>query len=638
MKNTKFLQKTTALLLAALTLLAFAGCSAAKNEDDMINNMYPSKGESYPGGIPTVPSDDKDAEYGEAGDIQQPDESPEPGDAEDDEQAPPVIVENPFISTAENNISTFSADVDTASYAFFRKMVNSGYTLSELRNSGDAFRTEEFINYFKYDVPQPKEGDLFGTYTSLMPCPWNSETMLLRLTLQAEQAKLSKGNNLVFLIDVSGSMSSQDKLPLLKKAFSYLVGNLGENDKVSIVTYSGREAVVLEGCMGSKSEKIMSAINSLSAKGSTNGEAGLTKAYQIAEEYYIEGGNNRIIMASDGDLNVGISSQSELTAYIEQKRDQGVYLSVLGFGSGNYKDANMEALADNGNGVYYYIDGESEAEKVFGTDILGTLYTVAEDVKLQLEFNADAVEAYRLVGYENRLLDKEDFDDDTKDAGEVGASHQVTVCYEIKLAEQMPDADLLATLRTRYKNPGEPLSRLNEYTIDRSIISTGEDADSTFLCAVIETCMILRKSQYLDDITLDGIIEELESLNLSQYPERAEFLDLIKKLSLTNHIVKNEKNAGNQSKGRLYFHKSQNSALLVDTEGSLTWLYAETEGFFSGFDSGDLVLVEHGYVAESYPGQTYVSEIELIENGDISSFTDEEWNRLSAVFADPPER
>lgn len=530
MKNTKFLQKTTALLLAALTLLAFAGCSAAKNEDDMINNMYPSKGESYPGGIPTVPSDDKDAEYGEAGEIQQPGESPEPGDAEDDEQAPPVIAENPFIRTAENNISTFSADVDTASYAFFRKMVNSGYILNELRNSGNAFRTEEFINYFKYDVPQPKEGELFGTYTSLMPCPWNSETMLLRLTLQAEQAKPSKGNNLVFLIDVSGSMSSQDKLPLLKKAFSYLVGNLGENDKVSIVTYSGREAVVLEGCMGSKSEKIMSAINSLSAKGSTNGEAGLTKAYQIAEEYYIEGGNNRIIMASDGDLNVGISSQSELTAYIEQKRDQGVYLSVLGFGSGNYKDANMEALADNGNGVYYYIDGESEAEKVFGTDILGTLYTVAEDVKLQLEFNADAVEAYRLVGYENRLLDKEDFNDDTKDAGEVGASHQVTVCYEIKLAEQVPGADLLATLRTRYKNPGEPLSRLNEYTIDRSIISSGEDADSKFLCAVIETCMILRNSKYLGDMTLDGIIEELESLNLSEYPERAEFLDLLRKL------------------------------------------------------------------------------------------------------------
>ncbi|MGM9643609.1 MAG: von Willebrand factor type A domain-containing protein [Eubacteriales bacterium] len=531
MKNTKSLQKLTALVLAALTLLAFVGCSAAANEDDMINNMPPSKGESYPGGIPTVPAGDQDAEYGEAGEIQQPGESPEQGDDEDVGQAPPVIAENPFISTAENNISTFSADVDTASYAFFRKMVNSGYTLSELRNSGSAFRTEEFINYFKYDVPQPKGGELFGAYTSVTPCPWNSETMLLRLTLQAEQAKPSKGNNLVFLIDVSGSMSSQDKLPLLKKAFSYLVGNLGENDIVSIVTYSGREAVVLEGCMGSKSETIMSAINSLSAKGSTNGEAGLTKAYQIAEEYYIEGGNNRIIMASDGDLNVGISSQSELTAYIEQKRDQGVYLSVLGFGSGNYKDSNMEALADNGNGVYYYIDGESEAEKVFGTDILGTLYTVAEDVKLQLEFNADAVEAYRLVGYENRLLDKEDFNDDTKDAGEVGASHQVTVCYEIKLAEQVPGAEVLATLRTRYKNPGEPLSHLNEYQIDRSDISSGEDADSKFLCAVIETCMILRKSQYLGDSTLDGIIEELESLNLSEYPERAEFLDLLRKLA-----------------------------------------------------------------------------------------------------------
>lgn len=504
MKITKRVLRPIAFLLAAMTAIVFAGCSAAKDEmcyepGNSQNNMLYSKED----GLLVEISGEYDV---------------------------PDFVENPFINAAENDVSTFSADVDTASYAYFRKMVNSGYGLTELSNSNSAFRTEEFINYFKYDVSQPKDGELFGVYTELTPCPWNNNSLLLRLTLQAEQAKPAKGNNLVFLIDVSGSMSSEDKLPLLKKAFSYLVSNLGEDDVVSVVTYSGREAVVLEGCRGSDSFSIMRAINGLNSSGSTNGEAGLTKAYQIAEKYYIEGGNNRIIMASDGDLNVGISSQSELTAYIENKRDQGVYLSVLGFGTGNYKDRNMEALADNGNGVYYYIDGESEAEKVFGTDILGTLYTVAEDVKLQLEFNSDAVRSYRLVGYENRLLNKEDFADDTKDAGDVGASHQVTVCYEVVLAEQASGADMLAALRVRYKNPGEPISLLNEYEIKAEDISEKMSDDQRFICNVIETCMILHKSEYLGDIKIDGVIEELEAIDLSCYPEREEFLDLLRKL------------------------------------------------------------------------------------------------------------
>ena len=455
MKNTKKTVRILSFALAALLSLAFVGCDASGNyapeDEDWVkgenNNSY--YGDPLPPG-----------EYGEY-------ETEKSGpESEDVGQSPstPVIKENPFINTEDNNVSTFSADVDTASYAYFRKLVNMGYGVSELIDSGTAFRTEEFINYFKYDVASPEKKELFGVHTELVPCPWNAESMLLRLTLQAEQAEPAEGNNLVFLIDVSGSMSSQDKLPLLKRAFSYLVGNLGAKDKVSIVTYSGREEVVLEGCNGLDSTAIMNAINSLTASGSTNGEAGLTKAYQIAEANYIEGGNNRIIMASDGDLNVGISSESALTAYIEDKRDQGVYLSVLGFGTGNYKDSKMEALADNGNGIYYYIDGESEAEKVFGTDLLGTLYTVAEDVKLQLTFAPDKVQSYRLVGYENRMLNKEDFEDDTKDAGEVGASHQVTVCYEIKLHEAQSDNESpILTLAVRYKNPGQSISRLNEY-------------------------------------------------------------------------------------------------------------------------------------------------------------------------------
>jgi Ca-activated chloride channel family protein len=358
--------------------------------------------------------------------------------------------------------------------------------------------------------------------------------MLFRVTLQAEQAADDKANNLVFLIDVSGSMSSKDKLPLLKTAFSYLVSNLDADDTISIVTYSGKEAVVLDGCNGLESEKIMTAINSLVASGSTNGQAGLTMTYQIAEKHFKPEGNNRIIMASDGDLNVGISSTEELTAFIEGKRDQGVYLSVLGFGTGNYKDSKMEALADNGNGVYYYIDGETEAEKVFGTDIFGTLYTVAEDVKLQIEFNPDAISSYRLIGYENRVMNNEDFENDNKDAGEVGASHQVTVFYEIKLnGDAMLHSEYM-TLRVRYKNPGESLSLLNEYVLGKEIFDLDPDTDTRFITSVIETCMLISGSSYAEEITLEGIVEDLNSLDLTD-PYKIEFRELLKGLVTENN-------------------------------------------------------------------------------------------------------
>ncbi len=547
-----------AIVLVMAFALSFVGCSAAQNGllgdangemggalDEIIGGkpslapdrdgaLYPNASSPDYGYQSGVMGDanvgtgaEADDEAGEVeGEVDAPDQA-EPGDDIDQDVNSPTFIENPFISTATNNISTFSADVDTASYSYFRKLVTYGYSFDQLKNGGSNFRTEEFINYFKYDVAGPREGELFGVHTEMSPCPWNSETMLFRVTLQAEQAEVTGGNNLVFLIDVSGSMSSQDKLPLLKKAFSYLVSNLDADDTVSIVTYSGREAVVLDGCNGLDSTAIMNAINSLKASGSTNGEAGLTMAYQIAEKHFKADGNNRIIMASDGDLNVGISSADQLTSYIEEKRDQGVYLSVLGFGTGNYKDSNMEALADNGNGVYYYIDGETEAEKVFGTDLLGTLYTVAEDVKLQIEFNSDRVESYRLIGYENRLLDKEDFENDAKDAGEVGASHQVTVCYEIKLGQQTPGADTIMTLRVRYKNPGESLSLLNEYKLGDEIINAEPTADTRFIGAVIETCMLLHGSEYADDITLEDILEDLDSLVLEDsYKE--EFREIIR--------------------------------------------------------------------------------------------------------------
>ena len=442
----------------------------------------------------------------------------------------PIFVENPFISTAEENVSTFSADVDTASYAYFRKLVNNGYTLPELMKTfGYAFRTEEFINYFKYENTSPAEGELFGVKSAIAPCPWNEEALLMQLTLQAETAIPTGGNNLVFLIDVSGSMASKDKLPLLKTAFSYLVAQLGEDDRVSIVTYSGKEAVVLSGCAGNKGETILKAIDKLEAGGSTNGQAGLEKAYEEAQKHMIAGGNNRIIMASDGDLNVGISSAEELKAYVEAKRELGIYLSILGFGTGNYRDTNMETLADHGNGVYYYIDGESEAERIFSDQLLSTLYTVAGDVKLQISFDPATIAQYRLIGYENRILNQEDFKDDSKDAGDVGAGHQVTVCYELIPTEAAKDTEDWMTLKVRYKPRGSADSVENPYTIGKSAqVESSEDL--LFLTALIETAMILHNSPYLGEITLTQVSELLSGMDLSGDPARAEFRTLIQKL------------------------------------------------------------------------------------------------------------
>lgn len=455
-----------------------------------------------------------------------------------------TIPENAFIDTSRQNVSTFSADVDTASYAYFRKTVNNllrqgadpAAILKRLRGYATNFRTEEFLNYFRYSANTPSEGELFGVTTAIAPCPWNPENQLLRLTLQAPITVTEGGNNLVFLIDVSGSMNSEDKLPLFKTSFSYLVNQLTAEDRVSIVTYSGKEEVILTGCPGSDKQTILEAVNNLSASGMTNGEAGLQKAYQIASDYRIIGGNNRIIMASDGDLNVGISSASELKSYVETKRDEGIFLSVLGFGTGNYRDSNMEALADNGNGVYYYIDGESEAKKVFGDDLLSTLYTVAKDVKLQLTFDPTYVTAYRQIGYENRQLQQEDFDDDTKDAGEVGAGHQVTVFYELQLSEKAATENADANsewmkLAVRYKEPTGDVSKLNEYSIGAADRKEA-DSDFRFMVCVIEAVMVLRESRYLGDVTMETVLAQLNSLDFDGYPYRAEFRSLIEAITL----------------------------------------------------------------------------------------------------------
>ncbi len=439
-----------------------------------------------------------------------------------------TVCENRFVYTAGQPVSTFSSDADTASYTLFRRLVNTGYNLEQLSaTAGNLLRTEEMVNYFSYDCPAP-DGNLFGIAASLAPCPY-SDTFLLKLTMATEKTERSEKNNLVFLIDVSGSMASKDKLELLKKAFGFLVNRLDEDDTVSIVTYAGKEEVVLEDCPGSHKETILSAVNALEAGGATNGEAGLTKAYQLADANYIEGGNNRIFMASDGDMNVGISSAEELKAYISEKRNSGVYLSVLGFGQGNYRDSAMEALADNGNGVYLYIDGETEAEKVFGEDLFANLYTVAEDVKLQISFNPQTVEAYRLVGYENRLLSNEDFENDRKDAGEVGAGKTLTVLYELRLNKgfqtaQNPD---FGALRIRYKDPGKTESKEETFTLGKDVYTETPDDDFLFAAAVAECSAILRNSAYKGNASLEHLSALLSKIDAKGDLYKEQFKELI---------------------------------------------------------------------------------------------------------------
>ena len=405
-------------------------------------------------------------------------------------------------------------------------------------------RTEEIVNYFDYNYVNAAEGETFGTKATISRAPWSEDTYLLTLGIKAKEVEVKKANNLVFLVDVSGSMTSEDKLPLLKKTFSYLVGQLNENDTVSIVTYAGGETVALEGATGAQKELIMSAMNGLVASGSTNGQAGIQRAYQIAEAYLKPDGNNRIIIASDGDLNVGISDPEQLEAFISTKRKSGVFLSVLGFGTGNFRDDTMSALAQAGNGVYNYIDSEAEAERIFTTSLLSTIYTVAKDVKFQLTFDPDYISEYRLIGYENRLLDKEDFNDDTKDAGEVGSGHTLTVCYELKLTdgalnttdESGTDNDAFdewMKLAIRYKEPDSEVSELREIALGEEHLTSEPDDDFRFVSTLIEFSMILTQSQFRNqETTISDLLVKLEGLATDE--KRIELVELVTSLAALN--------------------------------------------------------------------------------------------------------
>lgn len=520
-------QKFLSIVIAALMTVTLCSCNAM----DSLKNGEVDMGMA-PGGNYYAPEASLDnAISGEAPNAEEP--SPDGGT---------IIKENPFISVSEQAISTFSADVDTASYTLLRKLINSGYSLEDIKNLANSYsiRTEEMVNYFNYNYNAPAEDEMFGRKVSIAKSPWNNDTYLMVLGLKAKEIEVATSNNLVFLIDVSGSMSSADKLPLLQEAFSYLVSQLDENDRVSIVTYAGSERVVLQGCSGAKKETILQAINDLSSGGSTNGEAGINKAYQIAEANFIPDGNNRIILASDGDLNVGISNAEQLEKLVSEKRDSGIFLSVLGFGTGNFKDSNMSAIAQSGNGVYHYIDCAAEAERIFATSLLSTLYTVAKDVKFQLEFDPDYVSEYRLIGYENRLLSTEDFDDDTKDAGDVGSGHTLTVCYELKLTEDAignaeGDVDTAIenwiSLAIRYKEPSSDVSVLREYGIGEADLTDTPDEDFVFISCVIEASMLLRNSQFSnpETTTLESILSRLYALTLDA--EKTEFRSLLSKLA-----------------------------------------------------------------------------------------------------------
>lgn len=458
------------------------------------------------------------------------------------------LPENEFQEVFNHPLSTFSVDVDRASYANVRRFLNQGQWPSP-----GSVRLEEMINYFDYNDTPPQNGTPFSVHTEIVECPWNIQHKLLRIGLKGREIPATQipASNLVFLLDVSGSMNDYNKLPLLKIAFTLLTQQLRPEDRVAIVVYAGASGLVLPSTPGDQKLTIMDALERLQAGGSTAGSAGIKLAYQTAREHFIPGGNNRIILATDGDFNIGASSDAALVKMIEKERQDGIFLSVLGFGTGNYKDNKMEQLADQGNGNYAYIDNVQEAQKVLVKEFSSTLFTIAKDVKLQLEFNPAHVKAYRLLGYENRLLKDEDFNDDTKDAGEIGAGHTVTALYELipadlpaptaaidelefqenRIKPTARDNPNWLSLKLRYKHPNSDDSQLLRLYAQNQDITFDKASENTrFAAAVAGFGLLLRHSRYSNDLTFDKVVEMAERAK-GDDPEgyRSEFISLVKK-------------------------------------------------------------------------------------------------------------
>lgn len=472
------------------------------------------------------------------------------------------ITENRFRKVTDEPLSTFSIDVDGASYSNVRRMINYGQMPAK-----DAVRVEEFINYFKYNYPQPKGNDPFSINTEMSVCPWNQDHKLVMVGLQGKEIATTNlpPSNLVFLIDVSGSMSDANKLPLVKASLRLLVDQLREQDHVAIVVYAGAAGLVLPSTSGMNKEKIMEAIDKLEAGGSTAGGAGIKLAYNVAKEQFKKGGNNRVILCTDGDFNVGVSSDAEMERLIEEERKSGVFLTVLGYGMGNYKDNKMQKLANKGNGNHAYIDGMNEAKKVLVNEFGGTMFTIAKDVKLQVEFNPALVQAYRLVGYENRLLNKEDFNNDKKDAGELGSGHTVTALYEIipvgVESSFIDDVDELKyqqstknkksglkneimTIKFRYKEPDANESKLIVHPLlDEKIPFEKTSENFRFATAVTQFGMLLRNSEFKGSSSYEKVIRQATAaVGTDKEGYRAEFIKLVQNVQslAKKHTKQNE--------------------------------------------------------------------------------------------------
>lgn len=456
--------------------------------------------------------------------------------------------ENRFLSTVKQPLSTFSLDVDAASYGNIRRMINQGQMPPK-----DAVRVEEMINYFSYDYPQPTDGHPVKIVTETTVCPWNKEHRLLRIGVKAKEipSETLPASNFIFLIDVSGSMFSADKLPLVKSSMKLLVNNLRPQDRVAIVTYAGAAGEALSPTSGVDKQKIIDALENLQAGGSTAGGAGIQLAYKIAEKNFVKDGNNRVILCTDGDFNVGVSSTDGLESLIETKRKSGIFLTVLGYGMGNYKDNKLQILAQKGNGNHAYIDNLQEANKVLVNEFGSTMYAVAKDVKIQVEFNPAFVNAYRLIGYESRLLEDEDFNDDLKDAGELGPGHTVTALYEIvpvgveapvgkidPLKYQSPEKEAstskfsnnneLLTVKLRYKNPDEDTSRKLEVPVLANAMNAEVSGDLNFIMSVAMFGHLLRDSDFKEDASYAKVLElARKGLNDDPNGYRREFIRLV---------------------------------------------------------------------------------------------------------------
>lgn len=459
-----------------------------------------------------------------------------------------AINENRFREVKQNPLSTFGTDVDAASYSNIRRFINNGQ-LPPM----DAVRIEEMVNYFDYEYPQPQSGAPVSINTELSFAPWNPKHQLIKIGLQARTIKYNQlpASNFVFLIDVSGSMNSANKLPLIKSSIRLLVDQLRAKDRVSIVVYAGAAGQILPPTSGENKQTIKDALNKLEAGGSTAGGEGIKLAYKLAQQNFLTDGNNRIILATDGDFNIGASSDAEMQRLVEQQRKSGIYLTVLGYGMGNYKDSKMETLADKGNGNFAYIDNISEARKILITEFGGTLFTVAKDVKLQVEFNPAKVSAYRLIGYENRMLNKEDFNNDQKDAGDMGSGHRVTALYEIipvgvksSFIENVDDLKYqkntqskstlysgeMMTIKMRYKAPDKDESRMVSKTVStQSIPWENASTDFRFSAAVAGYGMLLRNSEFKQDTDYASILTWAESgIGSDKQGYRSEFLNIVR--------------------------------------------------------------------------------------------------------------